>query len=69
MPSVLARMALTGIDLLHGVPRDLQRAAGVRAVPAGTSLRSVLLQALRDYVAGTWTPRRDHTSASDSAGR
>jgi hypothetical protein len=62
MPSVLARMAPTGIYLLHGVPRDLQRAARARAVHQGTPLRSVLLQALREYAAGTWTPRPDHKS-------
>ena len=34
-------------------------AARIRAVREGTSLRSLLLEALRDYAAGTWTPRRD----------
>lgn len=60
MPSrVLARMATTGIYLVHGVPRDLQRAARVRAVREGTTLRRVLLQGLREYAAGTWTPKPD----------
>jgi phosphohistidine phosphatase len=34
-------------------------AARVRAVREGTTLRWLLLSALRDYAAGTWTPRRD----------
>jgi hypothetical protein len=53
---VLASMALTGIYLVHGIPRDLQRAARARAVRQGTTLRQVLLQALREYAAGSWTP-------------
>ena len=57
---VLPRLAITGIYLVRGVPRDLQRAARVRAVREGTTLRWVLLQALGDYAAGTWTPQRDH---------
>jgi hypothetical protein len=56
---VLARMATTGIYLVRGVPRELQRAARLRAQGEGTSLRWVLLQGLREYAAGTWTPRRD----------
>jgi len=36
---VLARIATTGIYLLRGVPRDLQRTARVRAVREGTTLR------------------------------
>ena len=59
---VLARLATTGIYLLHGIPRDLQRAARLRAVSEGTTLRSALLQALREYAAGTWTPRPDGES-------
>jgi len=63
MPTrVLARMASTGIYLVRGVPRDLQRAARLRAVGEGTTLRSVLLQCLREYAAGTWTPQRDDRS-------
>ena len=54
---VLARMAATGIYLLRGIPHDLQRAARARAVSEGTTLRCVLLQALREYAAGTWTPQ------------
>lgn len=53
---VLARMATTGIYLVRGVPRDLQRAARVRAVSEGTTLRTVLVQALAEYAAGRWTP-------------
>ncbi len=54
---VLARLATTGIYLVRDVPRDLQRAARARAVREGTTLRWVLLQALRDYAIGTWTPK------------
>ena len=53
---VLARMATTGIYLVRGVPRELQRAARVRAVSEGTTLRTVLLNALAEYAAGNWTP-------------
>jgi len=56
---VLARVATSGIYLLRGLPRDLQRAARLRALSEGTTLRSVLLQGLREYAAGTWTPRPD----------
>jgi hypothetical protein len=56
---VLARLATSGIYLLRGLPRDLQRAARVRALSEGTTLRSVLLQSLREYAAGTWTPKPD----------
>jgi hypothetical protein len=60
MPAgVLARMATTGIYLVRGVPRDLQRAARVRATREGTTLGQVLLQGLREYAAGTWTPKPD----------
>jgi hypothetical protein len=56
---VLARLATTGIYLLRGVPRSVQRAARARAVSEGTTLRRVLLQGLHEYAAGTWTPRPD----------
>jgi hypothetical protein len=60
MPSrALARLAVTGIYLLRGVSRNLQRAARARAVSDGTSLRRVLLQGLHEYAAGTWTPQPD----------
>ena len=55
----LVRMATTGIYLLRGVPLELQRAARVRAVTEGTTLRQVLLKGLGEYAAGTWTPRAD----------
>jgi hypothetical protein len=58
----LARLAATGIYLLRGIPHDLQRAARARAVTEGTTLRWVLLRALREYAAGTWTPRSDRDS-------
>ena len=54
---VLARMATSGIYLLRGASRELQRTARQRAVREGTTLRSVLLRGLREYAAGTWTPR------------
>ena len=69
MSSVLARLAPTGIYLLHGVPRDLQRAARARALRQGASLRAVLVQALREYAAGAWTPRRDEGATSASRER
>lgn len=63
---VLARIAPTGIYLLHGIPRDLQRAARARAVTEGVALHRVLLQALREYAAGTWTPQAKHGAAKPS---
>jgi len=60
MPSrALVRMAITGIYLVRDVPRELQRTARVRAASEGTTLRRVLVRALREYAAGTWTPRQD----------
>ena len=58
-PGALARLAVTGIYLLRGIPRDLQRAARARAVTEGTTLRWILLRALQEYATGTWTPRPD----------
>lgn len=54
---VLMRVATTGIYLLRGVPLELQRAARIRAVREGTTLRQVLLTGLGEYAAGTWTPQ------------
>ena len=60
MPSrVLARVATTGIYLVRGVSRDLQRAARRRAVSEGTTLCSVLVQALTEYAAGNSRPQPD----------
>jgi hypothetical protein len=60
MPTrALVRLAMTGIYLLRGVPLDLQRSARVRAAREGTTLRQVLLTAVGEYAAGTWTPRPD----------
>jgi hypothetical protein len=59
---VLARVAATGIYVVSGVSRDLQRAARVRAVSEGTTLRTVLLKALAEYAAGSWTPHPDGES-------
>jgi hypothetical protein len=56
--SVLERLATTGIHVVSGVPRDLQRAARVRAGRERTTLRAVLLQALSEYATGAWTPGR-----------
>ncbi len=64
----LARMATTGIYMVRGVPRELQRSARARAVSEGTTLRSVLLQALRDYAARTWTPHPDDKAPKSSHG-
>jgi hypothetical protein len=57
----LARIATSGIYLLRGLPRGLQRAARIRALREGTTLRSVLLRGLREYAAGTWTPKPEGT--------
>jgi hypothetical protein len=59
-------MAITGIHLVSGVPRDVQRAARLRASGEGTTLRRVLVQALREYAAETWTPRPDVEVAADA---
>ena len=57
-PRVLTRVAKTGIYLVRGVPPEVQSAARARAVGEGISLSVVLVDALREYAAGTWTPRR-----------
>ena len=59
MAQALVRTAKSGIYLVRGVPRDLQRSARARAARETTTLSSVLRQALREYAAGTWTPRPD----------
>jgi hypothetical protein len=66
---VLARVATSGIYLLRGLPRELQRAARARALSEGTTLRSVLLRGLREYAAGTWTPKLDETAADSTLRR
>lgn len=48
--------ASTGTFRIRKVSRDLHRAAHLRAVSQGTTLRRVVLQALQAYGAGTWTP-------------
>jgi hypothetical protein len=55
-PRALTRTARSGIYLVRGVPRDLQRSARARAARETTTLSAVLRQALREYAAGTWTP-------------
>jgi hypothetical protein len=65
---VLARIATTGIYLVSGVSRDLQRAARVRALSEGTTLRTVLLKALAEYAAGNWTPHPDERRNPAAAG-
>ena len=65
---VLARLATTGIYLVRGVSREVQRAARRRAVRDGTSLRWVLLQGLREYGAGTWTPQPEGKSGESADG-
>ena len=66
---VLARVATTGIYLLRGASRELQRTARQRAAREGTTLRSVLLRGLREYAAGTWTPRPDADVVEAAHGR
>jgi len=66
---VLARVATSGIYLLRGLPRELQRAARARALSQGTTLRSVLLRGLREYAAGTWTPKLDEPVADSTTRR
>jgi hypothetical protein len=48
--------ASTGTYRIRGVSRDVHRAARLRAVSQGITLRWVVLQALQAYGAGTWTP-------------
>ena len=48
--------ASTGTYRVRGISRDLHRAARLRAVSQGTTLRRVMQQALQAYSAGTWTP-------------
>ena len=62
---VLARMAMTGIYLLHGIPREVQQASRIRAVREKTTLRMVLLQALNEYAAGAWPPREKEPRQND----
>ncbi len=59
LSQALVRTAKTGIYLVRGVPRELQRSARARAERDGTTLSAVLVHALREYAAGSWTPRRD----------
>ncbi len=63
---VLARLAVSGIYLLRGIPREVQRAARARAVTEGTTLDYVLRRALREYAVGTWTPRPDLATERES---
>jgi hypothetical protein len=57
--SRIARMTTTGTYLLRDVPHELRRAARGRALCQRTTLGRVLLQGLREYATGTWTPRSD----------
>ena len=50
------RKASTGTYHVRGISRDLHRAARLRATSEGRTLRSVVLQALQAYGAGTWSP-------------
>jgi len=49
-------------------PAPFQRAARVRAVSENTTLGWVLVQALREYAARTWTPRWEDTSPESAHG-
>ena len=51
-----SRKASTGTYRVRGISRDLHRAARLRATSEGRTLRSVVLQALQAYSAGTWSP-------------
>jgi hypothetical protein len=62
---VLPRLAITGIYLVRGVPAIFSGGACARRA-RGTTLRWVLLQALGDYAAGTWT-RNEITRCPRSA--
>jgi len=53
------RKPSTGIYRVRGVSRDLYRAARLRAVSQGTTLRRVIVQALEAYSSGTWAPPAD----------
>ena len=56
--------ATTGTFRVPGVSRDLHRAARLRAVSQGTTLRRVMLEALQAYGAGTWTPGEKPSATS-----
>jgi hypothetical protein len=62
----LARLAVSGIYLVRGIPREVQRTARARAVTEGTTLDDVLLRAMREYAVGTWTPRPGVAKERDS---
>jgi hypothetical protein len=47
---------VTGTYVVRGLLREVHRTARLRAMSEGTTLRSVVHRALRDYAAGTWTP-------------
>ena len=59
MTRALVSTAKSGIYLIRGIPRELQRSARARAVKETTTLNVVVRQALREYAAGTWTPQPD----------
>lgn len=61
------RNASTGTYRIRGVSRDLHRAASLRAASQGTTLRSVVLQALQAYSAGTWTPDEPRGSRTNGS--
>lgn len=67
LPGVPAPGGPTKVYRVHGVSRDLRRAARARAVTEATTLRAVLVQALTEYAAGSWTPRPDADARSISA--
>jgi hypothetical protein len=58
-------MAMTGLYLLHGIPRQVQQASRLRAVRENTTLRMVLLQALNEYAAGVWPPPKNKLRQND----
>jgi len=63
MPSrVVARIATTGIYLLHDVPRDPQRAARACAGREGITLRLGAPASPARVRRGTWAPQPDEKS-------
>ena len=66
--SARPRNAVKRTALVRSVPRALRRSARARAVTDGTSLRQVLVRALHEYAAGTWTPRPMDAMSESIAG-
>ena len=61
--------ASTGTYRVRRIPRDLHRAARLRATSEGRTLRSVILQALQAYSAGTWSPQGANAGSRTNGSR